>query len=156
MYYLFSTFNIQLCCTRILSNFIASIACVLSRVSPVHSQDGQMGCVFYITDLIVSSCSNFLVIFCPGDSNRLCSRNVTLKVSTFSNNTIHRCNWGIKEWRSLPFWRVNEIKKHHVNISIFCKPLWKKYYYFYNIKYIYTVEVSFKIFPLNISQPTDL
>lgn len=111
MYYLFSTFNSQLSCARVLSNFITSIAWICSRIAPVNSQDGQMGCVVYITDLIVLSCSNFLAIFCPSDSNRLGSRNMTLKISTFSNNAIHRCKWDVKEWRSLPFWRVKEIKK---------------------------------------------
>lgn len=110
MYSIFSTFNSQLSCTRVLSNFITSIARIVSRVSSASSQDGQMGCVVYITDLVVSSCSNLLVVFCPSDSNRLCSRNVALKVSTFSNNTIHRCKWDVKEWRSLPFWRVKNIK----------------------------------------------
>lgn len=46
-------------------------------------------------------------------------------------------------------------KKHHFKNSIWFKPLSKKYY-LYNIKSIYKAKVSFKLFPLNISQPTDL
>lgn len=139
--FLFSTFNSQLGCARVLSNFIASIACILSGVFPVNFQDGQVGCVVYKTDLIVSSCSNLLVIFCPSDFNRLCSRNVTLKFSTFSNNTIHMCDWGVKEWRSLPFWRMKETKMCYFKISICFKSLLNKDY-LYSTESIYKAKES--------------
>ena len=98
------TFYIELSCRGVPPHFIDSIAGVLSRVSFVHFQDGQVGTVFHITNLVVSTTSDLSVVFSPGDLYRLCPSHVALKVCTLSHHSIHRGQRDVKEGGVLPLW----------------------------------------------------
>lgn len=97
-----STFYVKLGCAGVFSHFIHSIAGVLSRVTFVHLNDGQVCTVFQITDLVVPATSYLSVVLGPADLDGLCPCDMALQVSTFSYHSSHRGQRNIKEGRILP------------------------------------------------------
>lgn len=78
------------------------MAGVLSRVTSVHFDDGQVRTVFQITDLVVSTTSNLSVVLGPADFDGLCSCDMALQVRAFSYHSIHGGQRNIEEGWILP------------------------------------------------------
>lgn len=110
-----STFYVKLGCAGVFSYFIDGVASVLSRVTFVHFDDGQVHTVFQIADLVVTTTSYLSVVLGPGDLDGLCSRDMAFQVSTFSHHSIHRGQRDIKEGWILPLCR--EITRTRFQVS---------------------------------------
>lgn len=100
------TFYTELSWAHVFANIVCCLASILPGVSFAYFKNSQMWSVSHTCNCVVSSRTDFLIIFRPSDSHWLSTSNMTLKVSTFPSNNIYRYRLDVKEGRFLRFWKM--------------------------------------------------
>lgn len=121
------TFYTELSWAHVFANIVCCLASILPGVSFAYFKNSQMWSVSHTCNCVVSSRTDFLIIFRPSDSHWLSTSNMTLKVSTFPSNNIYRYRLDVKEGRFLRFWKMR--RKGSVFFFFFFSywpfPLWQ-------------------------------